>query len=98
MDTCAANPKNEENTTIKIEVAAAILVGILKIYIRRGTMKTPPPIPKRPAIKPMTMPMAPPPMIFREVLMAVTSDSTFPEKSILNDAINITQARMAVNS
>jgi len=41
MDTCAANPENKEKTTIKIEVAAAILVGTLKIYIRRGTMKTP---------------------------------------------------------
>ena len=62
----------------------------------KGTMKTPPPIPRSPAMKPITKPMAPPPITLLLVPTSSAAASVLSEKSMRREARKITPARMAV--
>ncbi len=91
------NPLKDEKHTINIEVAAAIFVGTLSIYMRRGTINTPPPIPRRPAKKPINNPIAPPPIILLFWLISFSSSLMLLDRIILMAATKITNDIIPIN-
>ena len=81
---------------MKIDVAAAVFTGTLRMAMSKGTIKTPPPIPNIPATKPTARPIITPPQIRRPAAIGLTAAVGFPEKSIRSAAMKITPARIPV--
>lgn len=76
MDAYPKNPVKEEKQTIKVDEAAAILVGVFIRYINTGTINTPPPMPNNPLITPIPAPIPRPPIIFFDEVTPRLSVST----------------------